>query len=66
MGTTAGRIKKHVSRAARRLSLAQPTSLSQRQKSREKTSGKAVVGSLLSVIGDEDTVTGMLLAGIGA
>ena len=49
------------------LTLARLSPHSQRQKSKgEKTSGKAVVGSLLSVIGDEDTVTGMLLAGIGA
>ena len=30
-----------------------------------KAATKAVVGSLIAVIGDEDTVTGMLLAGIG-
>jgi len=28
-------------------------------------SSKAVIGSLIAVIGDEDTVTGMLLAGVG-
>ena len=39
----------------------------ERQKSKGgKDAGKAVqIGSLLAVIGDEDTVTGMLLAGIG-
>lgn len=29
------------------------------------TAKKAVVGSLIAVIGDEETVTGMLLAGVG-
>ena len=31
-----------------------------------KTAPKVAIGSLIAVIGDEDTVTGMLLAGIGA
>lgn len=31
----------------------------------ETKAAKAAVGSLIAVIGDEDTVTGMLLAGIG-
>ena len=30
-----------------------------------KAAAKAAVGSLIAVIGDEDTVTGMLLAGVG-
>ena len=32
---------------------------------KQPAKGGAVVGSLIAVIGDEDTVTGMLLAGVG-
>jgi len=35
------------------------------EQSKSKTTAKPAIGSLLAVIGDEDTVTGMLLAGIG-